>query len=383
MDFNWTSEQNVLYERMLEFSRNHLNSFLPNIFDGCSAEFSRQCWEQCGKVGLLALSVPEEYGGKGLGTLSTARALEAFGKGCEDGGLLFSVAAHLCATVMPIVEFGHDALKAQFLPKLGNGEWIGANAMTETQAGSDISQLKTQAILEGDNYVLTGTKSYVSNGPVADVYVVYAMTQPQHGSLGISAFLVAREQLNVRPGTPFNTMGLNSTPISSVEFDYCQIPKQQLIGHPGQGSEIFARSMQWERTCLFATYLGTMERQLERTIHHATHRKQSRRPIGKKQAIAHRIADMKLRLESARLLLYRACWLMDQSLDAALEVSMAKLAISESAIQSSLDALHIHGGAGYLQKTGIERSVRDAIPSTIFSGTSEIQRDIIANRLGL
>ena len=380
MDFSWTPEQTALYEQTLSFAQEHLNTPKPNRQ---AAYFPRAQWQKCGQMGLLGLSVPEQYGGKGLDALSTAHTAEAFGKGCQDGGLLFSAAAHLCACVMPIVEFGSDRLRSRLLPRLVSGEWIGANAMTEAKAGSDISQLATQAVPDGERYMLTGTKSYVSNGPIANLLVVYAATNPAHGALGISAFVVERDQPGVTTGEPFETMGLNSAPISQVHFDRCPIPAIHLLGEPGQGSAIFARSMQWERTCLFATYLGSMERQLEQTIAHAIQRKQYRRPIGKKQAVSHRIADMKLRLEAARLLLYQACWQMERQADATMAVSMAKLAISEAAIQSSLDALHIHGGLGYLSQTGIEQSVRDAIPSTIFSGTSEIQRDLIASRLGL
>ncbi|NES70646.1 MAG: acyl-CoA dehydrogenase, partial [Okeania sp. SIO2D1] len=243
--------------------------------------------------------------------------------------------------------------------------------------------IKTQATLEGEEYVLNGLKSYVSNAPIADVFVIYATTNPSYGHMGISAFVVEKEKAGIVIGEPFETMGLNSSLISTVEFKDCRVPKSHRIGEEGKGTNIFAKSMEWERSCLFATYVGMMERQLETTINHASKRKQFRKTIGKNQAISHRIVDMKLRLEAARLLIYRACWLMDRGEDAVMEVSLAKLAVSEAAIQSSLDAIQIHAGRGYLTQIGIEQNLRDAVPSTIFSGTSEIQRDLVAKKLGL
>jgi alkylation response protein AidB-like acyl-CoA dehydrogenase len=178
-------------------------------------------------------------------------------------------------------------------------------------------------------------------------------------------------------------MGLTSTPACQVTFKDCQVPVANRLGKEGQGSQIFKRSMQWERSCLFAAYIGQMERQLERTLAYAKLRRQFGKPIGKHQAIAHRLADMKLRLEMVRLLLYRACWLFDQGKDATLAISLAKLAISEAAVQGGLDAIRIHGSVGLGHEYGIESMLRDAIPSTIFSGTSEMQRDIICSELGL
>lgn len=381
MDFDRNSEQEELYERTLKFAQTNLNhSVRDRVRDRI---FPQNEWHLCGEFGLLGLSVPKQYGGMGLDTLTTAMVEESFGHGCEDGGLLFSVAAHLCAAVMPIVEYGSDALKKIYLPRLCLGQLIGANAMTEPDAGSDISNIKTQATLDGDFYILNGLKSYVSNGPLANVFTVYAVTNPAHGHMGISAFVVERGMPMVVAEKPFETMGLTTSQIGKVRFENCRVPVQNRIGLEGKGSAIFSRSMQWERACLFATYVGMMQRQLDRTIKHASTRRQYRNPIGKNQAISHRIVNMKLRLESARLLLYRACWLMDQQKDALMDVSLAKLAISEAAIQSSLDAIQIHGGLGFVTEAGIEQTLRDSIPSTIFSGTSEIQRDLIANQLGL
>jgi alkylation response protein AidB-like acyl-CoA dehydrogenase len=376
MDFTWTQSQDEIYQHILLFARNELNN-------NTARWWTREQWRRCGDAGLLGLSIPEQYGGRGLDALTTARAVEAFGRGCEDMGLVFSAAAHLFACSMPVVEYASEAFKECWLPGLCSGDLIGANAITEKDAGSDIFALKTKAVRDGDAYVLNGSKSYVSNGPVADLFVLYASTNPAHGYLGITGFVIEKSTPGLRVGEPFAKMGLTSTPACEISLNECRVPLSNRLGLEGQGSLIFKRSMQWERACLFASYVGQMERQLEQVIEHAQERRQFGTAIGKKQAVAHRIADMKMRLEAARLLLYRACWLLAQGKDSLLATALSKLAISEAAVQGGLDAIHIHGSAGIACEAGIERMLRDAIPGTIFSGTSEIQRDIIASELGL
>ena len=381
MDFSWSGEEGALYERCLAFATEKLNQSVV-ARDG-RHEFGVAEWSLCGEFGLTGLCVPAQYGGTGLGTLSTAHVFAAFGRGCEDTGLAFSVAAHLFACSMPIVEHGTEELKARTLGKLSRGEWIGANAITEPDAGSDVYAIKTRAERDGDDYVLNGTKSYVTNGPVADLLIVYASTQPNFGYMGLSAFVVDAKTTGLVIGKPFDKIGLTTSPTCSVYFDSCRVPAGNRLAEEGQGAFVFESSMVWERACLFAIYLGQMERQLDVTVRHVQERRQSGKKIGAYQAVSHRIADMKLRLESARLLLYRACWLRDQGRDATLEIALSKLAISEAAVSSALDAIQLHGGTGTIRDAGIERALRDAVPSTIFSGTSEIQRNLIATRLGL
>lgn len=377
MDFSWAQEQHALYNHIVDRTQN------IKVLDSHAPFWSRAHWRACGELGLLGLSVPERYGGSGYLALTTACAMEAFGYGCEDTGLVFSVAAHLFACCMPIAEYGSTHVKDTYLPGLCSGELIGANAISEQDAGSDVFALKTRAVANGDLYVLNGHKSYVSNGPVADLFVIYASTQPAHGYLGISGFVVEKHTPGLTLSEPLNKMGLTSTPACQLTLHECCIPATQRLGKEGQGALIFKRSMQWERACLFALYLGVMDRQLTRTIDYAKGRRQFKRAIGKNQAIAHRVANMKLRLEAARLLLYQACWQLERGDDAQLAISLAKLAVSEAAIQGGLDAIHIHGAAGFDGDAGIERMLRDAIPSAIFSGTSEMQYDIIASELGL
>lgn len=386
MDFSWTQKQDELYEQILPQVQNKLGRGEISSEQEAYKTYgywTRAQWLQCGELNLLGLSVPTSYGGCGYDAQTTAHALEAFGRGCEDMGLVFSASAHLLACAMPIVEYGDDAIKARFVPSLCSGELIGANAITEDEAGSDVFALKTRATREGNVYILDGQKSYVSNGPVADIFVVYAVTNPSHGYLGITAFVVEKSTPGLLIGEPFQKIGLTSTPACRIAFDACRVPATHRLGKEGQGSQIFKGSMQWERSCLFAAYLGQMERQLEQTIAYAKARYQFGKSLAKHQAVAHRIAEMKQRLEAARLLLYRACWRFDRGENALEDIAMSKLTVSQAAVLGALDAIHIHGSTGINSEHGIEQMLRDALPATLFSGTDEMQLDIIANELGL
>lgn len=378
MNFAWSRQQEELYARVAGFA----SALGKPACDG-NGWFTREVWRQCGAAGLLGLQVAPAYGGGGHDALSTAYAMEALGYAGGDLGLGFSIGAHLFACVEAVAAFGCDALKERWLRRMCSGKLIAANATTEPNAGSDVHALETRAVRDGDSYLLTGEKVYVTNGPVADVMVVYATTNPRHGYLGICAFLVERETPGLMFGAAAEKMGLRSSPSCSIRLQDCRVPACNLIGTEGQGASIFQTAMAWERTCLTALYVGVMERQLECCVARAKTRRQFGAPIGRNQAISHRIANMKERLDAARLLLYRACWLMDTGADATLAISVAKLAVSEAAIQSSLDAIQIHGAEGYSVGSGIERTLRDSIPSTIFSGTSEMHRNLIATVLGL
>jgi clorobiocin biosynthesis protein CloN3 len=332
---------------------------------------------------MIGLCLPTEYGGGGLGALDTALCLEAFTEGGADTGLAFAVGAHLLACAVPVRDFGADPVRAELLEGMANGELIAANAMTEDEAGSDIGTLGTAIVRDGEDYVLTGVKCFVSNAPAADVFIVYGRSDPNAGFLGQTALAVPRHLPGIVVSEPFAKMGLHACPAARVEFSGCRVPVRYRLGAEGQGSAIFQHSMGWERSCLFAIYLGQMRRQLHSCVAHAKRRRQFGRPIGGFQAVSHRIATITQRLESARLLLYRACWLLDQGREDAAATAVAKLAVSEATIANSLDAIQIFGGSGYLASAGIEAQLRDSVPGVIFSGTTDIQREIIVNRAGL
>jgi alkylation response protein AidB-like acyl-CoA dehydrogenase len=345
--------------------------------------FASAEWKLCASLGLLGLSIPKQYGGDGCGFLGTARAAEAFGRGAPDMGLVFAAMAHLFACAMPIAEHGDEEMRRRILPRLASGEWVGANAITEEGAGSDATKLSAKAERVGDNYLVTGEKSFVSNGPSADVFVIYATTDPKAGFLGVSAFVVERGAPGLLVGEPFGKLGLDRCPASTLRLDGCVVPAGQRLGREGQGAAIFQSAMRWERTCLFAAYVGRMERLVDLCVDHARERQQFGRPIGANQAISHRVARMRVRLETARLLLWQACWRLEGSGPAVIDVAMTKLAISEAAVESAMDAVRIFGGAGIRDDRGIGRELRDAVPSMIFSGTSEMQLELIAGELGL
>jgi alkylation response protein AidB-like acyl-CoA dehydrogenase len=376
MNFDWSKEEERLYQDSLAMAR----EILPDL---TTPSQWRDRWRQLGRAGFLGLCIPRKLGGAGHGALATALAIEALGRGSADMGIVFSAAAHLFACAMPIAEHGCEVLQARLFPGLASGDLVGANAITESEAGSDVTALRCRAIAEGDGYRLAGSKSFVTNGPVADVTTVYATRNPTDGFLGITAFAVERGTPGLSVGRPIEKVSLATAPASWIELSNCLVSSSARLGAEGQGASVFQRSMTWERSCLFAAYVGMLDRQLDRTIAFARERKQFGRSIGRNQAVSHRIAEMKLRLERSRLLLYRACWRIDQGKPADLDIALSKLSISHSAVASSTDAVHLHGGAGIESQNGIERMLRDALPSTIFSGTSEIQRELIARELGL
>jgi alkylation response protein AidB-like acyl-CoA dehydrogenase len=369
-----------LLQGTIEFARTCLNRRPRNAKDD---EFDRAAWNECGRFGLLGMPVPSEYGGLGLELTDVIRVMEGLGCASNDQGLLFSINAHLWTNAIPILIYGNEEQKRRYLPLLSSGEWIGANAATEPEAGSDVFAMRTRAERAGDYYILNGTKSFVTNGPVADLVVTYATLDPALGAMGVTAFLVERSTPGIMTGKHFQKMGLQTSPMSELFFDSCKIPLGARLGREGRGAAVFECAMEWERGCILANCLGVMQRQLDQVIRHAQTRKQFGKPIGKYQSIAGRIVDMKLRLETCRPLVYRIGQLKRLGKPAEIEAAMAKLYVSECFVKSSLDAIQIFGGYGYMTDQGIEQDLRDAVGSTLYSGTSEIQRNIIAKCLGL
>jgi alkylation response protein AidB-like acyl-CoA dehydrogenase len=382
MDFSLTEEQSALRNNVIRFAREALN-------DGAIERdrdhlFSRDLWRKCGDLGLCGLPVPEEYGGSGLDPLSTALTLEALGYGCVDGGLVFSLCAHLLSCVVPLWKFGTDQQKRKYLAGLCSGELIGVHAMTEPDSGSDAFALKTRALADGDMFRISGTKTFITNGPVADLVIVFAVTDAEKGFHGgITGFLVERNAPGFAVGQRFDKMGIRTSPIAELVFDNVCARPEMVLGGVGGGAAVFTHAMDWERICLFASHIGAMERLLEKSIQHSRTRRQFGQQIGKFQAISHRIADMKVHLEAARLLIYRAASRLDKARSVSMDAAMAKLFVSESLLEAALGTVQIHGGYGYMTEYEVERAVRDAVGSTIYSGTSEMQRNIIARWLGL
>jgi L-prolyl-PCP dehydrogenase len=376
-----SEEQQKLQDAAVEFARAELGKDI--VQRDRNEDFSREDWQKCADFGVFRMPVAPEYGGMGLGISDVIAVMEGLGYGSGDQGLLFSINAHMWTSIMPIVLYGTSQQKQDYLPRLCSGEWIAANAASEPQAGSDVFSMRTRADLQGDCYVLNGTKTFVTNAQVADVFVAYATLDSRLGPMGITGFLVTRDTPGISISKKLEKMGLRTSPMGEVIFDNCAIPAGNRLGREGRGVAVFESSMEWERGCILANYLGLMRRQLERSIRHAQSRKQFGKAIGKFQSLANRIVDMKVRLETCRPLVYKIGWLKENGHPAMLEAATAKLYVSEALVANCQDAIQIFGGYGYMVDQQIERELRDAVGSTLYSGTTEIQRNIIAKCLGL
>jgi hypothetical protein len=381
MDFSWNWEQTTLKESIINFAQRELNEDL--IEREQAGRFPQENWKKCAEFGVHGFCVPEEFGGSDLDPLTAMLAMEGLGYGCKDNGLIFGINAQMWSVQVPILRFGSEEQKQRYLPKLVSGDLIGAHGMTEPGSGSDSFSLTTRADKKENGYVLNGVKTFVSNAPVADLFLIFATINKSRGFFGITAFLVEKGAPGLSVSRPIEKMGLRSSPMGEVILEDCEISAENRLGKEGNGGTIFKHSMAWERSCILASSIGTMQRQVEICTEYANTREQFGQPIGKLQAVSHKIVDMKVRLESARLMLYKAGWLRSQGQEAEQEVAMAKLYLSECFVQSSLDAIQIHGGYGYSTEFEIERDLRDAVAGRIYSGTSEIQKEIIARALGL
>jgi alkylation response protein AidB-like acyl-CoA dehydrogenase len=340
-------------------------------------------WKLVKDSGILRLPFDQEWGGLGTDLRTTMSVLEKLGEGCRDGGLNFSVATHLASTGVPLQRFGTPRLKAMYLPRVCAGDAIGAHAITEPESGSDALFMRTTATRDGDEFVLQGNKTFISNGPVADLFVVYAKTHPAGGSFGISAFLVERGTPGFEVGGPVAKMGLDSSPLGDLYFDDCRVPAGNIIGRVGGGYRVFDHVMKWEILCSFAISTGAMRHRLDRCVAYANARHQFGNKIGSYQAISHRLVDMKIGLETSRKWLYEAAGKVMAGVDSAMDIAIAKLVTSESNTASAMAAIQIFGGYGYLAEYGLEQDLRDAVAGTVYSGTSEIQRNRIASMLGI
>jgi alkylation response protein AidB-like acyl-CoA dehydrogenase len=376
-----TEDQEKLQASAVEFARQKLGR---NILERDHHEtFDRDDWRACAHFGVLAMPVPKEYGGLGMGLTDLIAVMEGLGYGSRDAGIVFSLNAHLWTVVIPILLFGTEAQKQHYLPRLINGDLIGANAATEPEAGSDLMSMRTRAVRAGDEYRITGQKTFCTNAPVADLFVLYATVDPALGATGIVAFLIDAGSAGMSVSKPMVKMGLRTSPMAEVVLEDCQVPAERRLGKEGRGAAIFDCSMEWERGCILAANLGVMRRQLEQCIRHARERKQFGQAIGKYQAVANRIVDMKVRLDACRPMVYRIGYLKDADRSARTEAAIAKLYVSEAFIQSGIDAMRTFGSYGYLTEQGLERELRDGLGGVFYSGTSDIQRNIIARSLGL
>lgn len=382
MDFSLTSAQSALRDKIIKFARQELNHRL--IERDQQGEFVGSLWEKCCGMGLAGLPIPKTYGGLGEDFQTTLLGIEAFGYGCLDNGLVHAVVTQICGG-LHLLLFGNDAQKGGYLSDLSHGKRIAAQAITEAGAGSDVRSMKTEVRRVNGKFILNGTKRFISNGPIADLVIVFAKIEgsDKQDLDAFSCFLVEKGTQGFSQGRPMEKMGLRTLLNGELGFERCEISPENLIGKEGQGLFIFNEIIEWERALVSACHLGMTERVLERCVRHAKSRTQFGKPIGRFQSTSNKIAEMKVNVELGKLILYKAGWMKDQKRRAALETSIVKLFISENLKKACLEAVQLHGADGYVRESEIERELRDGVAATLYSGTSEIQRNIISRIAGL
>jgi len=376
VDFKTTNEQDLLANNIIKFARNELNEGIEQR--DANSEFNRREWHKCAEIGICGLTFPEEYGGGNADLSTTVNCIRALSYGCQDTGLVLALITQICCGLQ-LHLFGKDNQKEKYLPPIISGEKIAAQAISESDAGSDVGSMRTTAIPHPNGYRLNGTKMYITNGPIADIVLVIAKTgQSQMAFRNLSCFIVTKETSGFSSETNLEKMGLRTMQNSGLIFENCDIPAEQIVGNEGQGMFIFNEMIEWERILMAACYLGVMQRIYETTVNYAKTRNQFGKPIGQFQAVSSKIADMRIKIELGKLIIDKAAWQKDQKIRSTVESSIAKVFLSESLKKICADALQIHGAYGYMKEAGIERDVRNSFAATISSGASEIQRNIIA-----
>ena len=342
--------------------------------------FDRSLWHKCSEFGMQGLPVNKSFAGMELNALDTILALETFGIYCEDEGLSFAVCAHLLSVVVPLWLFGRDHQKSMLLPDLIAGGKISAHAMTEQNSGSAVFNMSTTAIKENGKYLINGTKSYISNAPVADMILVYAMTDIATGILGgVTPFFIERNRAGVSVSDKVSKMGLRTCMMGTITFDNVVASDNDILGMEGGGFKIFQESMNWERIGMSAMLAGNTARILDTVIDRVKHRTNAQQ-----QSITHTLALLKAKLESVKQLTYKAAWCLEHERQSVtMMASSVKLLAGELYKEASLEAVQMMGALGYIADTGIECSHRNAMASTIYSGTSEIQKNIIAQSMNI
>jgi alkylation response protein AidB-like acyl-CoA dehydrogenase len=380
MDFTFTEEQKLFRQSVVEFAQKEI---LPGAAERDEeARFDRDVWDKAAEFGLMGLPYPEEYGGSGASVVDTSIAGEALGYGGCDAGFCLSWGAHVVIGGIPIWQLGTEEQKKKYLPKIASGEWIAGLGLTEPEAGSDAAGLLATADKKDGYYVLNGTKTFITNGPIGNVFVVLAKTDKEKGPAGISGFIVEKGFPGFSVGKEIHKMGNRSSPTSELVFENAEVPAENLLGVENAGFlGVAMATLEWERSVMLAAGIGGMEIQLEECISYAKQRKQFGRPIAKFQAVQFMLADMKMWLETSRWILYKTAWNKDQGIMDTMTASLSKLYITEVAMKSAHNAIQIHGGYGYTKDYAVERSLRDAQLGTLGGGTSEIQRYIIAREL--
>ncbi|MED4087538.1 acyl-CoA dehydrogenase [Priestia megaterium] len=372
----FTSEQHMIKKMVADFSEKEVAAAVPNMEKG---EFPRGLLKQMADLGLMGIPVPQAYGGGGLDFVSYMIAIHEISKVSPALGVILSV--HTSVGTNPIVVFGTEDQKQKYVKKLATGEYLGAFCLTEPSAGSDAASLKTKAKRKGDHYLLNGSKLFITNGGEADTYIVFAKTNPERGSRGMSAFIVEKTMEGFSVGKDEHKMGLHGSRTVQLHFENMQVPVENRLGEEGEGFRIAMANLNAGRIGIAAQAVGIAEGALTAAKNYANERYQFGKLILSQQGIAFKLADMETAVESAKLLMYRAAFLYDQKLPCKKEASMAKLFASQTAMNVAIDAIQVLGGYGYMKDYPVERYFRDAKVCEIYEGTSEIQRIVISSQL--
>jgi butyryl-CoA dehydrogenase len=377
MDFELAEEQQMVRETTRAFVEREVKPVAQRL--DREAIYPSELVKRLSELGLMGILVPQEFGGSGMDLLSCVVAIEEISKAWASLAVAMSVQNSLvCA---PIARFGSAAQKKRYLPSLARGEWLGCYALTEPGSGSDAGSIQTRAKRVDDNFVLNGNKIFTTNGNRADLAIVYAVTDPAKGKKGISAFIVEKNSPGFVVGKLEDKLGLRSSDTASLLFEDCRVPGENLLGTEGEGFAIALATLDGGRIGIAAQALGIAQGCLEESVAYAQQRRQFGRAIAEFEAIQWMLADMATEIDAARLLTYRAAWLAEQGRTFTKEAAMAKLFASEAANRAAYKAIQIFGGYGYTKEFAVERFFRDARITTIYEGTSEIQRLVIARRL--
>lgn len=376
MDLRFTEEQEMMRKMVRDFATGEIEPFVEKMEQG---EFPRAILKKMGELGLMGIPVPEEYGGAEMDFMSYIIAINELSRVSATVGVILSV--HTSVGTNPILYFGTEEQKQKYVPKLASGEYLGAFCLTEPSAGSDAASLKTRAIKDGDHYVLNGSKVFITNGGEADVYIVFASTDPEAGSKGITCFVVEKGTPGLIIGKDEHKMGLHGSRTVQLTFEDMRIPASNLLGEEGDGFKIAMANLEVGRIGIAAQALGIAEAALEAAVGYASERVQFGKPIAAQQGISFKLADMATNVEAARLLVYRAADMRMKGQKCGKEASMAKLFATRIAVEVATEAIQVFGGYGYTEDYPVERYFRDAKVTEIYEGTSEIQRIVISKHL--
>lgn len=373
MNFQLTEEQQMLRKMVRDFAEKEVE---PTAAERDEEErFDRSIFDKMAELGLTGIPWPEEYGGIESDYVSYVIAVEELSRVCASTGVTLS--AHLSLASWPIFKYGNEQQKKNFLTRLATGEALGAYALSEPGAGSDVASMKTVAKRDGNDYVLSGSKVWITNGGVADIYIVFAKTDPDAKHKGISAFIVEKGTEGFSFGKKEKKLGIRSSPTTELIFENCRIPKENMLGAEGDGFKIAMTTLDGGRNGIAAQALGIAQGALDAAVNYAKEREQFGKPIAANQGISFKLADMATEIEAARLLTYQAAWLESEGLPYGKASAMSKLFAGDTAMKATVEAVQIFGGYGYTKDYPVERYMRDAKITQIYEGTNEIQRLII------